>query len=141
MRPRPAGKRTIRTFCAAAMALGAAGAAIAEEKASSGWSAAPYFVEVKPLSAPIIDGPRYTGTLNVKLTVEAPTISMAADLTTKAPWLREQLYSALSDFTRLHASRFEPVDAEQLATLLDARLQEHAPGVKVRLVEVSARIK
>lgn len=141
MRTGPAGKRQLRALCTAALALGASTPSLAEEAEASDWSGAPYFVEVKPLSAPIIDGPRYTGTLNVKLMVEAPNIPMATDLTTRAPWLREQLYSALSDFTRLHASGFEPVDAEHLAALLDSRLQEHAPGVKVRVVEVVARLK
>lgn len=117
----------------------AAPTAAQESGAEPNWSSAPYFVEVDPLAAPIIDGPRYTGTLRVKLTVEAPNIPTAVLLHSRRPWLREQLYSALSDFTRLHASGFEPVDAEALGQLLDARLQEHVKGVHVLLVEVSAR--
>ncbi|MBZ6379230.1 hypothetical protein B5C34_08830 [Pacificimonas flava] len=98
-----------------------------------------HFVMLAPLSAPIVDGARTTGNLQVTLAVETSDTQLAAKLTGRMPMLRELLLAGVADFARLHAMVFAPVDASLLAAHLDERLQAEAPGAHVRVIELSAR--
>lgn len=99
----------------------------------------PAVVDAEPLSVPIIDGGRITGTLVVDLAFEA-TGGDADALGSAMPQLRAATRAALAEHARLHASPWQAVDARELARALDSAGKPISPAFKRALItEVRAR--
>jgi hypothetical protein len=121
-------------------------AAIASVAASHGAIAAGsaseegvHLVTMTGLDVPIVEGDRAEGRLRLKIVLRAADEAGAARLTDSMPLLRETALATTSEFARLYASPYAPVDARRLAADLHAALHAQDPGLQsVLLVEVSA---
>lgn len=104
-----------------------------------GGEGGPQFVEISELRVPIVQGDRADGRLLVTLALKVDDPAEAAAITGAMPMVRERAMMAASEFARLHASPFLPVDAQRLAHAIDGALHDHVPGAYMLLVtKVSA---
>lgn len=126
------------------LALGAALAAVplcgaAGERTGSAGGSALYLVPMDELTVPIVDGPRMSGRLRVKLVLQATDATTAQRLRTDAPGLREAAVAAATEFGRLYASPSAAVDARRLVDDLDRSLRTRRREIAhTLLVEVAA---
>ncbi|HVF93508.1 MAG TPA: hypothetical protein VM900_04270 [Sphingomonas sp.] len=98
-----------------------------------------HLVTMAGLDVPIVEGDRADGRLRIKIVLRAADEAGAARLQAALPALREASLATTSEFARLHASPFSPVDARRLAADLQATLHGRADAVRsVLLVEVAA---
>ncbi|WP_309658164.1 MULTISPECIES: hypothetical protein [unclassified Sphingomonas] len=91
------------------------------------------------LRVPIVQGDRADGRLLVTLALKVDDSAEAAAINSVMPAVRERAMMATSEFARLHASPYLPVDAERLAKAIDGALHDQVPGAYMLLVtKVSA---
>ena len=137
--------RSLLHIAAAAVAIVAATGASASEggSASEGESQPAMdatFVAMPELVVPIIDGDRADGRLKIKIVLRAADVTAAARLKAAIPSLREGALASASEFARLRASPYKPVDVARLAQDMTRVLRGRNPDVaSVLVVEVSAR--
>ena len=113
---------------------GAVGAGGGDEKAYG------ELIAMNPIAVPIIDGARMQGTLHFRLVLEANDDATAELLASDMPGLRAEALAAGAEFSRLRASPFLAVDAQQLSVEMTEALRAREHGIsRVLLVEVSAR--
>ncbi len=96
----------------------AIGLAPATALANGGGGGAAGGVDLIPMAAldvPIVEGNRSSARLRLKLVLRAGDPVAAAKITAEMPALREAALAGASEFARLYASPFVPVDAEKLA--------------------------
>ena len=99
----------------------------------------PHFVEMEPVSAPIIGSGRMDGVLQIGLVLEAGTAADAERLRDRMPALRDASFLSALEFSRLHASGYMPVDAVELGQRLTEAVKEAEPAVRqVLIVQLSA---
>ena len=111
------------------VAVGAAGAAVD----------AVHLLPMTPFDVPIVEGDRANGRLRLKLVLRAADEAGIARLRDKMPALRETTLATASEFARLYATPFAPVDARRLAQALTIALRSRDAAVRaVLLVEVAA---
>ena len=111
------------------VAVGAAGAAVD----------AVHLLPMTPFDVPIVEGDRANGRLRLKLVLRAADEAGIARLRDKMPALRETTLATASEFARLYATPFAPVDARRLAHALTIALRSRDTAVRaVLLVEVAA---
>lgn len=104
-----------------------------------GGEGGPQFVALAELRVPIVQGDRADGRLLVTLALKVDDAAEAAAITGAMPMVRERAMMAASEFARLHASPYLPVDAQRLAHAIDGALHDHVPGAYMLLVtKVSA---
>jgi len=104
-----------------------------------GGEGGPQFVALPELRVPIVQGDRADGRLLVTLALKVDDAADAAALNGAMPVVRERAMMAASEFARLHASPFLPVDAERLVKAIDDALRDQVPGAHMLLVtKVSA---
>lgn len=126
---------TALTALSAIAGGGMAGAAGSE----AAFTEEPYFVALKEVTTPIFGASRIEGAMNVTLVVEALDTPAAAQVNTKMPELRAATLATVIEFSRLYASGFTPVNAEQLSADLNAALKRVDPSVsRVLIVKLSA---
>ncbi len=98
------------------------------------------FVAMPELVVPIVDGDRAEGRLKIKIVLTAANVAAAARLKIAIPSLQESALASASEFARLRASPYKPVDVARLAQDMTRVLRDRNPDVaRVLLVEVSAR--
>lgn len=113
-------------------------AAAADEPAAA--SESPNFVTLDEIAAPIVGSDRIEGTLRVTLVIEAADAEAAADFADRLPELRAASLAATHEFSRLHASAYAAVNAEQLRHELTVALKRTHPRIaQVLVVELTAR--
>jgi hypothetical protein len=104
-----------------------------------GGEGGPQFVTLTELRVPIVQGDRADGRLLVTLALKVDDSAEAAAINGVMPAVRERAMMATSEFARLHASPYLPVDAERLAKAIDGALHDQVPGAYMLLVtKVSA---
>ncbi len=131
--------RSLLHIAAAAVAIVAATGASASEDGSQPAMDAT-FVAMPELVVPIVDGDRADGRLKIRIVVTAADVAAAARLKGAIPSLRESALASASEFARLRASPYKPVDVARLAQDLTRVLRDRNPDVaSVLLIEVSAR--
>jgi hypothetical protein len=102
-------------------------------------SAAPQFVEVLDIVAPVIDSGRMAERLRFGVIIRAVDENAAARLRADAPRLRSSLLLAGIEYARLHVSALSPVNAEGLAKALDRSVRRGHPDVdRVLVISLSA---
>lgn len=112
-------------------AIGAAG--------GEGGAAPVFLLPMAPLDVPIVEGARSDGRLRLKLVLRAADAADLERLRGSLPALRETTLAAASEFARLHATPFAPVNARLLARDMTKALHERdATIAAVLLVEVAA---
>lgn len=117
----------------------AGGGAQASGGGGGGSGDGPHLVELEPIQVPIIESDRVSGTLNLKLALNAADDQVKGELAAAQPELRAAALGAVLEFARLRASPFRAVDAAELDHELSAALGHAKPGIaKVLIVEVSA---
>ncbi|GAA3723144.1 hypothetical protein GCM10022268_34150 [Sphingomonas cynarae] len=79
-------------------------------------------IPMAQLDVPIVEGNRSSARLRLKLVLRASDPVAAAKITAEMPALREAALAGASEFARLYASPFVPVDAEKLAHDMTAAL-------------------
>lgn len=137
--------RSLLHIAAAAVAIVAAhGASASEGEAASKGGSQPAmdatFVAMPELVVPIVDGDRADGRLKIRIVLTAADVAAAARLKSAIPSLRESALASASEFARLRASPYKPVDVARLAQDMTRVLRDRNPDVaRVLLVEVSAR--
>ena len=130
--------RSLLHIAAAAVAILAATGASAEGESQPAMDAT--FVAMPELVVPIIDGDRADGRLKIKIVLRAADVTAAARLKAAIPSLRESALASASEFARLRASPYKPVDVARLAQDMTRVLRGRNPDVaSVLVVEVSAR--
>lgn len=131
--------RSLLHIAAAAVAIVAAtGASASEDGSQLAMDAT--FVAMPELVVPIVDGDRADGRLKIRIVVTAADVAAAARLKGAIPSLRESALASASEFARLRASPYKPVDVARLAQDLTRVLRDRNPDVaSVLLIEVSAR--
>ena len=98
------------------------------------------FVAMPELVVPIVDGDRADGRLKIKIVLRAADAAAAARLKVAIPALRETALASASEFARLRASPYKPVDVARLSRGMTSLLRTRNADVgSVLLVEVSAR--
>lgn len=119
----------------ASVAASHGGSALGSSKGGEGV----HLVAMDPLDVPIVEGDRSDGRLRLKLVLRAPDEAGAALLQEAMPALRETSLATASEFARLYATPFAPVDAQRLATDMATALRARHRGIDtVLLVEVFA---
>jgi hypothetical protein len=99
-----------------------------------------HLVPLDPISVPIIDGDQVRGNLNIRIVLNAGNDAGEGELVHALPQVRSTLVGATSEYARLYASPYKPVDSSRLASDLKAAIKAHHPEIgEVLLVEVSAR--
>ncbi|MCJ8157715.1 hypothetical protein [Sphingomonas sp. LaA6.9] len=98
-----------------------------------------HFVPLERIMTPIFGVSRIEGELDLAVVVEANSAASAEAIRTRMPEMRAASLAASLEFSRLHASGFAPVNAEQLSADLTAALKPIHPGLnRVLIVKVSA---
>lgn len=130
--------RKIVTAATALSALaGGSVAGAADQAAMQGDE--PHFVPLDQITTPIFGASRIEGSLSLTLVLEAADADAAAAISSQMRELRAASLAATLEFSRLHASGFTPVNAEQLSADLTAALKRTHPGIaRVLIVKVSA---
>ena len=136
--------RSLVPLAAAVVAtMSANGVSANEGSAAAGESQAAMdatFVAMPELVVPIVDGDRANGRLKIKIVLTAANVAAAARLKIAIPSLRESALASASEFARLRASPYKPVDVARLAQAMTRVLRDrNADVASVLLVEVSAR--
>lgn len=104
-------------------------------------AADPRFVAIPQIVVPIVDGQRIDGRLSFDLTVVTADDPSAKRVGAALPELREAAVIAGTEFSRLQASAFMPVDAEALALHLSASIRQQDPAItSVLIVKVRASV-
>ncbi|RJF85743.1 hypothetical protein [Sphingomonas cavernae] len=99
----------------------------------------PHFVPLDRITTPIFGASRIEGELDLAVVLEASGSASAAAMRARIPEMRAASLAATLEFSRLHASGFAPVNAEQLSADLTAALKPVHPGLtRVLIVKVSA---
>lgn len=97
-------------------------------------------VPMEAIELPIIDGARVQGTLHFELVLEASEGTSPESLSSDMPFLRAAALAAGAEFSRLSASPFVAIDAQQLSDELTSALRTRQAGIaRVLLVEVTAK--
>ncbi|HKY80483.1 MAG TPA: hypothetical protein VJM09_03320 [Sphingobium sp.] len=97
------------------------------------------YVAMEEIGVPIVDAGRVGGTLRLSIVLQARDVQGAINLAGRKPELRAALLGAASEFARLHASPFAPVDAGKLAAALTPALRGVDPSItRVLIVKVFA---
>ncbi|WP_445190911.1 hypothetical protein ACT009_09815 [Sphingomonas sp. Tas61C01] len=102
--------------------------------------AAPVFLlPMAPLDVPIVEGDRSDGRLRLKLVLRAADAADLERLRGALPALRETTLATASEFARLYATPFAPVNARLLARDMTEALRGRDATISaVLLVEVAA---
>ena len=138
MARRPETKNMRVPFCLAiaAIAAGQSGSAVGAEGRPAD---AVHLLPMAPFDVPIVEGDRADGRLRLKLVLRAADEAGIAHLRDAMPALRETTLVIASEFARLYATPFAPVDARRLARELSAALRSRDAAIRsVLLVEVAA---
>lgn len=102
-------------------------------------AASVFLLPMAPLDVPIVEGDRSDGRLRLKLVLRAADGVDLERLRAEMPALRETTLAAASEFARLYATPFAPVNARLLARDMTAALRGRDVAIRsVLLVEVAA---
>lgn len=98
-----------------------------------------HLVAMQPVTVPIIDADRLSGSLRFRIVLDAGSAAAAAEATADLPRLRSATVAAALEFARLNASGLRAVDAERLDQDLTRALKAEQPDLaRVLIVEVGA---
>ncbi|HEX8419099.1 MAG TPA: hypothetical protein VF638_03705 [Sphingomonas sp.] len=107
--------------------------------AESAGAGAVFLLPMTPLDVPIVEGDRSDGRLRLKLVLRAADAADLERLRAEMPALRETTLATASEFARLYATPFAPVNARLLARDMTVALRGRDPAIRsVLLVEVGA---
>ncbi|HEU0065912.1 MAG TPA: hypothetical protein VFQ57_01590 [Sphingomonas sp.] len=130
----------VRFFGALAATALIALPAQAPASGGGGGEGALHLVPMREMRVPIVAGQRTEGRLMFTVVLQAHDAAGAARLEAQMPALREVLLADASEFARLYASPFTPVDAQRMAHEFTTVLHHQDAAVaSVLLVKVAAQ--
>ena len=98
-----------------------------------------FLLPMTPFDVPIGEGDRSDGRLRLKLVLRAVDAADLERLRAEMPALREITLATASEFARLYATPFAPVNARLLARDMTVALRGRDPAIRsVLLVEIAA---
>ena len=86
------------------------------------------------MSVPIVDAGRMDGVLRLSIVLQTDNQQAADALTAKMPEIQAETLSAASEFARLYASPYAPVDVERLIAELNPALNRQGTGIRKILI-------